>query len=145
MSETEDAVLQKSLPPQDTVEYRLYRVSREECSHESLTELAVACTHLARVFTADHIWHYEHFRLAAWAEEGGALYCAHYIPHTHTHALVSHHAGNHPPHLFGTTCFHDNVEDEWLIVYLLFAVSERHKQLVIRFVERHSILMFCVV
>ena len=71
MSETEDAVLRQSLPPQDTVEYRLYRASGEECSRESLTELAVECTHLARGITAGHIWHYEHFRVAAWAEEGG--------------------------------------------------------------------------
>ena len=89
MSETEDAVLQKSLSSHDTVEYWLYPVKGEECSHESLTELAVGCTHLARSLTTDHIWHYEHFRLAAWAEEKGGPSLFGYIEYcTYMHPLV---------------------------------------------------------
>ena len=44
--------------------------------------------------------------------------------------------GPYPPHVFGSTCFHGNIEDEWLIVHLLFALSRAHQQLVIRLVMR---------
>ncbi len=37
----------------------------------------------------------------------------------------------HPLHIFGKTCYQDNVEDEWLIVYLLFELSRLHPQLVV--------------
>lgn len=43
--------------------------------------------------------------------------------------------GSLPPHVFGQTCFRDNVEDEWLIVYILFKLSERFEDLVVRQVE----------
>lgn len=37
----------------------------------------------------------------------------------------------HPLHIFGRTCYHDNIEDEWLIVYLLFELSRTYQQLVV--------------
>ena len=43
----------------------------------------------------------------------------------HTYISAPPHTGTHPPHIFGTTCFRDNIEDEWLIVHLLFAVSKQ--------------------
>lgn len=45
--------------------------------------------------------------------------------------------GTFPPHVFGQTCFRDNIEDEWLIVYLLFKLSEHFVDLVIRQVAYH--------
>ena len=42
--------------------------------------------------------------------------------------------GPYPPHVFGSTCFHGNIEDEWLVVHLLFALSRAQQQLVIRLV-----------
>ena len=50
---------------------------------------------------------------------------SHYITHTHTHV------DTHPPHVYGRTCFHDNVQDEWLIVYLLFELCCYHPDLVV--------------
>lgn len=44
--------------------------------------------------------------------------------------------GPYPPHVFGSTCFHGNIEDEWLVVHLLFALSRAQQQLVIRLVTR---------
>ena len=54
--------------------------------------------------------------------------CAKQPPHRNLFACV----GSLPPHVFGQTCFRDNVEDEWLIVYILFKLSERFEDLVIR-------------
>ena len=44
-------------------------------------------------------------------------------------------AGSGPPCLHGSTCFRENVEDEWLIVYLLYSISRLYTQLVIRSVQ----------
>lgn len=45
------------------------------------------------------------------------------------------HAGSDFPCLYGSTCFRENLEDEWLIVYLLFSISRLFNQLVIRSVQ----------
>ena len=37
---------------------------------------------------------------------------------------------NLPPHLYGKTCYGDNIEDEWLIVYLLFNLTKQVEGLV---------------
>ncbi|KAF8796322.1 protein ecdysoneless homolog [Argiope bruennichi] len=37
-----------------------------------------------------------------------------------------------PPHLEGITCYEDNDEDEWFIVYLLYYLSEKNKNLIIQ-------------
>ncbi|GBN18479.1 Protein ecdysoneless, partial [Araneus ventricosus] len=37
-----------------------------------------------------------------------------------------------PPHLEGITSYEDNVEDEWFIVYLLYYLSEKDKNLIIQ-------------
>jgi len=37
-----------------------------------------------------------------------------------------------PAHLFGTSCYGDNVEDEWFIVFLLTELSKEFPELVIR-------------
>jgi len=40
--------------------------------------------------------------------------------------------GSVPVHLFGSTCYGDNVEDEWFIVFLLTELSKEFPELVIR-------------
>ncbi|KAL5473969.1 hypothetical protein EMCRGX_G028539 [Ephydatia muelleri] len=96
---------------EDTVEYRLFPVLPFEEGEELqlLTECAVKYTHFSTSILPSHIWHFEPFRLCPWHEQQGSL----------------------PPHVFGQTCFRDNVEDEWLIVYILFKLSERFEDLVI--------------
>ena len=37
-----------------------------------------------------------------------------------------------PPHLYGNLCYRDNVEDEWLVVWLLLEISKEFPHLVIR-------------
>jgi len=41
-------------------------------------------------------------------------------------------AGSVPAHLFGSTCYGDNVDDEWFIVFLLTELSKEFPELVIR-------------
>lgn len=41
-------------------------------------------------------------------------------------------AGNIPAHLFGSSCYGDNVEDEWFIVFLLTELSKEFPEFVIR-------------
>lgn len=49
------------------------------------------------------------------------------------HALFCHHADVHcPPHLYGATDFGDNVEDEWLIVFVCVELTRRIQGLVIK-------------
>lgn len=97
---------------EETVEYRIFPdLSTFENGEELnlLTECAVKYTHFSTAIVPSHIWHFEPFRLCPWHEQRGSF----------------------PPHVFGQTCFRDNVEDEWLIVYILFKLSERFEDLVI--------------
>ena len=40
--------------------------------------------------------------------------------------------GSTPAHLFGSTCYGDNVQDEWFIVFLLTELSKEFSELVVR-------------
>jgi len=40
------------------------------------------------------------------------------------------------PHLVGLTCYRDNVQDEWLVVYILLALTQKYRDFVIRLVWR---------
>jgi len=41
-------------------------------------------------------------------------------------------AGITTAHLFGSSCYGDNVEDEWFIIFLLTELSKEFPELVIR-------------
>ena len=60
-------------------------------------------------FTRGHIWQKDPFELAMPAQASGA-----------------------PPHLEGSTVFGDNMEDEWLVVFLLFQLTVRFPDLVVQ-------------
>lgn len=51
-----------------------------------------------------------------------------------SHQIVFFLESTYPPHLSGHLCYRDNVEDEWLVVYLLLEISKRVPNLVIRWV-----------
>lgn len=59
----------ETLWPEDTVEYHLY--SSSDTSPDSLTKLAVECTHYVRLFSKGHIWNYSAFVLSVWAGKEG--------------------------------------------------------------------------
>lgn len=37
-----------------------------------------------------------------------------------------------PKHLVSVTCFGDNIEDEWFIVYILLEITKKHNDLIIQ-------------
>lgn len=125
-----ESVAGKTLWPDDTVEYRLYPA--QGGARDCLDKLAADCTHLARALLHGHVWNYEAFSLALWKEGREKI---NYSTSLSTDLINIINTGvSQPAHLFGKTCFHDNIEDEWLIVYLLFSLSKQMKELVIRYV-----------
>ncbi|XP_049874060.1 protein ecdysoneless [Pectinophora gossypiella] len=40
-----------------------------------------------------------------------------------------------PPHLTSVTCFGDNIEDEWFIVYLLLEITKQHQNIVVQVID----------
>ena len=121
---------------EDTVEYRLYPFlpsPAEESVDENLTARAVSCTHVATsLLQGRHIWNYEHFNLEVWLPvEGRCTPHMYFVLHLISHAAAAS-STQAPPHIAGRTCFKDNIEDEWLVVYLLFQLSRHFQDLVIR-------------
>jgi hypothetical protein len=102
--------------PDDTVFYKLFP-AREKIGDAvkelDLTCLAVKCSELAKKLAGDHVWHYQSFQLEV---------CHH----------VTTDPAQAPPHLCGSLCYRDNVEDEWLVVWLLLEISKCFSHLVIR-------------
>lgn len=126
-----ESFVNKPLWPEDTVEYRLYLADGK---HESLNTLAVDCTHFARSLLRGHLWNYGGFALAQWKEgkRPAAVGLQAYLT-CHEYCLLA--VTSHPAHLHGRTCFHDNIEDEWLIVHLLFSLSKCNAELIIRYAK----------
>jgi len=92
----------ESLPVvEDCVEYHIYDKSEED----NLTLKCSEFSSFINVLTKNHIWQDESFSLVLTKEP--------------------------IPHLFGTTRFGDNIEDEWFIVYLLFELSKKCPTLLI--------------
>ncbi|XP_041032568.1 protein ecdysoneless homolog isoform X2 [Carcharodon carcharias] len=95
--------------PQDTVGYRLYYLGGENpgvCRAELERQLEGIVGRLA-LLCAGYIWHNEAFRLQ-------------YTPAR----------GDIPAHIGGVTNFGDNVDDEWLIVYLIQQVTKEFPEFV---------------
>ncbi|XP_060710057.1 protein ecdysoneless homolog [Hemiscyllium ocellatum] len=95
--------------PQDTVGYRLYEVPQPEPEPDPgarlVRQLEGVVSSLAPL-CAGYIWHSEAFRLQ-------------YSP--------AH--GDVPAHIGGVTNFGDNVDDEWLIVYLIQQITKEFPNL----------------
>ena len=128
---THESLVNKPLWPEDTVEYRLYLADEKL---EFLNTLAVDCTHFARSLLRGHLWNYGGFALAQWKEgeiPAAFIICIFFIPNEYR--LLA--GTSYPAHLYGRTCFHDNIEDEWLIVHLLFALSKSNAELIIRYAK----------
>ncbi|XP_026762688.2 protein ecdysoneless homolog [Galleria mellonella] len=64
------------------------------------------------ILSEDHIWHRDEFRV--------------HIPlHDNSH-------GGIPFHLESSTCFGDNIEDEWFIVYIVLEITKQFKDLIVQ-------------
>lgn len=136
------------LPEEDTIEYRLYSLEEDE---SLLAKLAVECSQLTQQITREHIWHYDRFSLEVCAGKRGerpwkflnpTIRVNNRIYSDHAHECRIWPADSLPACLYGRSCFRDNVEDEWLIVYLLYSISRLYTNLVIRSV--HAMVSNCL-
>lgn len=64
--------INRSLWPEDTVEYRLYPTAEHA---NELTKLAIECTHFAKLCLRGHLWNYGGFALREIKGEEKALKC----------------------------------------------------------------------
>lgn len=46
-----------------------------------------------------------------------------------------------PPHLTSITCFGDNIEDEWFITYIVYKLTEKHKNLIVQIEDNDGDLL----
>ncbi|KAG8196185.1 hypothetical protein JTE90_007913 [Oedothorax gibbosus] len=99
---------------ENTVIYRLFCSNNGEnsnnVSHQALELLSEDYLSKISGFLHRYIWQNDPFNLR----------------------IVDSVAESYPSHLEGISSFEDNIEDEWFIVYLLFYLSERDKNLVIQ-------------
>jgi hypothetical protein len=89
---------------EDTVEYHVY--SKQQPTLEELKKKRDMYMNYLNPMYRDHLWQEDSFHLLL-CEEG-------------------------IPHLYGTTRFGDNIEDEWFIVHLLVQLSEKYPELIIK-------------
>ena len=150
------------IPEEDTIVYRLYTLHKDE---SLLSQLAADCNQHAQSISRNHIWHYDRFSLEVCAGKNrgeppsdrwaGTLctyprvlvivlaYCTSISSYSIPAFFFHHdcHSGSDAlPCLYGSTCFRDNLDDEWLIVYLLYSISRLYTQLVIRSVQRTAMM-----
>ncbi|KAK4041006.1 SGT1 protein-domain-containing protein [Parachaetomium inaequale] len=96
--------------PEDCVEYMLFVIGdKTDGSLPSLEAVRKAADQKLDELAKDYIWQREPFRLDTKTQKGLGL-----------------------PYLHGTTHYGDNVEDEWLIVYLLRELSKSFSSLWVR-------------
>ncbi|KFM59467.1 Protein SGT1, partial [Stegodyphus mimosarum] len=99
---------------ENTVVYKLFptvNAGNNNCSSNLPTLEKIAENYISRLsgFLNRYIWQNDCFNL-----------------HVVEESLVS------SAHLKGVTCFEDNIEDEWFIVYLLFYLTEKYQDLVVQ-------------
>ncbi|XP_003384550.1 PREDICTED: protein ecdysoneless homolog [Amphimedon queenslandica] len=87
---------------EDFVQYRLF----PPVTRKDLTLLALKYSSELENLSSKHVWHYQSFNLYPAPDE-----------------LL--------PQLVGCTCHRGNIEDEWFIVWLLFELSKKERDLVI--------------
>ncbi|KAK3305508.1 SGT1 protein-domain-containing protein, partial [Chaetomium strumarium] len=96
--------------PEDCVEYMLFIIGERTNSNlPSLDTVRRAADKRLNELAKDYIWQRDGFNLKARTDKGSGL-----------------------PYLHGTTHYGDNVEEEWLIVYLLRELSKSFPELWIR-------------
>jgi hypothetical protein len=118
--------------PEDCVEYMLFVIGDKTNSGlPSLESVRKAADQKLEELAKDYIWQREPFRLETKIQKGmfSRLLGAR---DPNGQAMPNNHPGLGLPYLHGTTHYGDNVEDEWLIVYLLRELSKTFANLWIR-------------
>lgn len=124
--------------PDDSVEYFIYHlpspapavIDKAAEARARLLEVQRTAAELTKELLKDYIWQRESFRLEINKENGTSS----------ASSLVSHYpqwlmARLDISSLHGRTNFGDSIEDEWVIVYLLRELTNRHKDIWVRIVD----------
>ncbi|XP_023936751.1 protein ecdysoneless [Bicyclus anynana] len=85
-------------------------LSTTELSREEWEDLCISINGIIESISKEYIWHRDEFRV--------------YLP------IVPDVNNDITPCLMSTTCFGDNIEDEWFIVYLIFEITKKYNLLV---------------
>lgn len=116
-----DSNILESVREDDYVEYYLFPEcgTLSECEQDTfLSDILDKCNKIVNNLTKDHLWHKDKFML---------------LPRTvASNKLVNSDEknGNFLPHLYGVSHFGENIEDEWLIVYLIKELTKQIPKLV---------------
>ncbi|XP_044762482.1 protein ecdysoneless [Coccinella septempunctata] len=111
----------ESVREDDYVEYYLFPQCGTITESEQellLSSILEKCNEIVNNLTKEHLWHKDKFTL---------------LPRTAiTNKLIGLHEinGKLPPHLYGVTHFGENIEDEWLIVYLIIELTKKIPEMV---------------
>ncbi|CAH2091131.1 unnamed protein product [Euphydryas editha] len=104
------AKTQPSMKYEDTLQCLFF--STKNYSNTELQELCDLINETIKSLSHEYIWHRDEFKvvLPINAEEKNDI----------------------PKHLVSITCFGDNIEDEWFIVYILLEITKKHNDLIIQ-------------
>uniref|UniRef100_A0A2A4JKI8 Protein ecdysoneless n=1 Tax=Heliothis virescens TaxID=7102 RepID=A0A2A4JKI8_HELVI len=98
-------------PPNDDTILCLFFSSKFDSSTSFLEELCLELNNFIKSKSKDYIWHRDEFLV--------------YVP------LVNKDT-DQPRYLCSTTCFGDNLEDEWFIVHIILELSKQYNDLIIQ-------------
>ena len=127
--------------PEDAIEYSLYLLSSDPApastdtvvqTRARLQEVQKSASELVKDLLKDYIWQREAFSLEI-AKENGE--CGQYTGVFRLCKLLIPHSASDITYLRGRTNFGDSIEDEWVIVYLLRELTQKHKNLWVRVVD----------
>ncbi|KAL3284741.1 hypothetical protein HHI36_018886 [Cryptolaemus montrouzieri] len=88
-----------------------------------LNETLQKCEDIVRDITRHHLWHKDGFSLRPRTSNTNKL-----LEGTQKNE-------NLPPHLYGVTHFGENIEDEWLIVYIVLELTRQIPKLIGRMID----------
>eukprot|EP00250_Pteridium_aquilinum_P017653 c23719_g1_i1 orf=225-2279(-) len=125
--------------PEDTVFFSLFTCEgngngNEEELQKKLHSLRTDCLALALSLSQAYIWQHEAFDLSL--HSNSSCPCA-FPPQVLADAQAEGEPSvmapsSLPPHLHGKLRYGDNIEDEWYVVFILFAISRQFPELCIR-------------
>ncbi|XP_072947835.1 protein ecdysoneless homolog [Epargyreus clarus] len=97
---------------EDTIQCSFFSVSDTVKNYDELCE---SINKFIAALSQDYIWHRDEFKLCVSIEDKDKE--------------------DIPAHLTSTTCFGDNIEDEWFIVYLVVQITSHYTDLVVQIAD----------
>jgi len=116
--------------PDDSVAYRLYvdPIDGVPPSMLSLSALRCSIEGMVENLIPGYIWQRDPFSLSL---HTACEDCSSSTPVSDTKQTYTDTSHAAEPHLYGEVCFGDNIEDEWLVVFLLVEISRRFQDITV--------------